>query len=472
VSRRERIVLAISSAGFCVVQLDLFIVNIAFPSIQRGLPGTSLSALSWVLGGYAIAYAAFLVAGGRLADRVGRRRIFLAGLTLFTFASAVCAVAPSAAVLIGARVVQAIGAALVTPASLGLLLAEFSPERRTTAIAAWVAVGGAAAASGPALGGALVGGSWRLIFLVNLPVGIAISLFAVRALTESLDNSADGWPDLLGALLLSLGIAGLVLVLTQGATWHWLSRPVLVCLLVSLVLLASFVVRSRSHPRPVVELGLLRVRSFAFAGVATVFYMTAFSASLLATVLYLTTVWHQSPLLTGLEITPGPLLVTLLSVPVGRLAGRVGQRYLIAIGCGVFALGCGWWLWRMAPNRSYAEAFLPGWLLCGVGVGLALSSMMSAGAGSLPANRFATGTAVLTMCRQVGAAVGVAALVALLGHPRSAESTAAFDRAWLFMVAAALGAAAAGLAVGTVGPPSVAAEREGVGDPCRPPIAA
>lgn len=451
-TNRQKRVLAIASAGFCVVQLDLFIVNIAFPAIQKGFPGTTMAGLSWVLNGYAIVYAACLVAGGRLADRVGRRLVFLTGLGVFTVASALCAVAPSAGVLVGARVLQAVGAALVTPASLGLLLAEFPRERRAAAIAAWVAVGGVAATGGPALGGLLVDGSWRWIFLVNVPVGIGSLAYGGRLLAESRDVSAEGWPDLLGTALLSLGIASLVLGLVEGPTWHWLSLRVLACLIGSATLVTAFVVRSGKHPRPVVEPALLRVRSFAFAGLATTLYMTAFAASLLATVLYLTTVWHQSPLLAGLEITPGPLMVTLLSIPVGRIADRVGQRHLIAAGCLIFAIGCAWWIWRMSPAPNFAGSFLPGWVLCGTGVGLALSSLMSAGAGSLPANRFATGTAVLTMCRQIGAALGVAILVAALGHGRARDATPAFDRAWLLMLIAALGASVAGLAVGVVHP--------------------
>ncbi len=449
---QQRRVLAVVSLGFFVVQLDLFIVNIAFPAIQRDFAGASLADLSWVLNGYAIVYASLLVAAGRLADLVGRRRVFIAGLLLFTSASALCALAPIASSLVGARVLQAVGAALVTPASLGLLLPEFAAVDRARAIASWVAVGGVAAASGPTLGGLLTVASWRLVFLVNVPVGIAGAILATRVLRESRDETATGLPDLLGTTLLSAGIAALVLGLVQGPSWGWGGAREIGCFAVSALLLSMFVLRSTRHTRPVVELAMLRVRSFAFASLATTLYMTAFAASLLSSVLYLTTVWHHSALLAGLEITPGPVLVAGISPFAGRLAGRVGQRYLIAAGCMLFACGCAWWFWRLGPTTPYWHSFLPGWLLCGTGVGFALPSMMSAGAGSLPPTRFATGSAVLTMCRQLGAALGVAVFVATLGHPPAGSVTNAFGHTWVFMVAASLAAAAAGFAVGVVRP--------------------
>ena len=265
---RQRRVLAVVSLGFFVVQLDLFIVNIAFPAIQRDFAGASLAGLSWVLNGYAIVYASLLVAAGRLADLAGRRRVFVSGLVVFTAASALCALAPATAALVTARLLQAVGAALVTPASLGLLLPEFEAAHRARAIAIWVAVGGAAAASGPTLGGLLTEISWRLVFLVNVPVGVVGMVAAPRILRESRDDCAGGLPDLVGTAFLSVGIAALVLGLVEGSSWGWASARVLACFAGGATLLAAFLARSAKHPRPVVELAMLRVRSFAFASLA------------------------------------------------------------------------------------------------------------------------------------------------------------------------------------------------------------
>ena len=447
----QRRVFTIVSIGFFVVQLDLFIVNIAFPAIARDFPDTGLASLSWVLNGYAIVYASLLVAAGRLADLIGRRKIFLHGLGLFTVSSMLCAAAPSANALIAARALQAAAAALITPASLGLLLPEFPPAQRAKAVAGWVAVGAVAAASGPTLGGLCTGVSWRLVFLVNVPVGIFGCGYGRRLLHESRDENATGLPDLLGAALLTVALSALVLGMVQGPSWGWLTTREVTCFAAGAVLLAGFLVRSVSHPRPVIELGLLRARSFAFASLAATLYMIAFSASLLGSVLYLTAMRHESALLAGVQITPGPALVASISPVAGRLASRVGQRYLIALGCILFACGCAWWAWRLGTHTPYWRSFLPGWILCGVGVGFALSSIMSAGTAALPASRFATGSAVLTMCRQLGAAVGVALLIAALGRSAAPFALSGFDRAWLLMSVAALLAACAGWAVGDLG---------------------
>src|SRR3954468_16621825 len=212
-SRRGRVA-AIVAAGVFVASLDLFIVNIAFPDMQRDFDGVSLAGLSWVLNAYAIVFAALLVPAGRWADRVGRKRTFLAGMALFTLASAACAAAPSAGALVAARVVQATGAALLMPASLGLLLPEFPPERRGLALGLWAAVGGTAAAAGPLLGGLLVELSWRWVFLVNLPVGIAAIVAGARVLGELRDD-ASARPDGLGAALLTGAVGTLIAAIVE-----------------------------------------------------------------------------------------------------------------------------------------------------------------------------------------------------------------------------------------------------------------
>src|SRR3954451_18657522 len=206
-SQRARVATVVC-VGVFMASLDLFIVNIAFPDLRADFPATSLAGLSWVLNAYAIVFAALLVPAGRWADRAGRKRAFLGGLALFTAASAACAAAPSVAVLVGARAVQAAGAALMLPTSLALLLPQFPPEKRQMAVGVWAAVGGSAAAAGPLLGGLLVQGSWRLVFLVNLPVGIAALVAGTRVLREARDP-AGGQPDTLGAALLAAGIGSL-----------------------------------------------------------------------------------------------------------------------------------------------------------------------------------------------------------------------------------------------------------------------
>src|SRR5262252_2181471 len=446
-------VLVVVSVAVLMASLDLFIVNFAFPSIRREFSGTSAAEVSWVLNAYAIVYAALLVPAGRVADLAGRRRAFLVGMLLFLVGSALCGAAPSVPALIGARVIQAAGAALLTPAALALLLVEFPPRERALAIGIYAGVGAAAAAAGPPLGGVLVQGTWRLVFLVNVPVGLAALGFAVYMLRESRDP-AVGRPDLLGAALLAVTIGLISLGLVQAPDWGWGSASTLSALGAAAVGGGVFWVRCLRHPSPVVDPSMLRVRSFAMATGAQVLFSAGFAAMLLGNVLFLTGVWRYPALKAGLSLWPGPLMAATFAPLAGRLAGRFGQRNLAVLGIGLFALAGVWWRWRLGATPDYLVAFLPGQIVGGVGVGLTLPSLTSAAAASLAAPRFATGSAVLNMARQIGFVLGVAILVAVLGTLRTADPIRAFDGGWLFMViAAGLGVLAA-LAMGDLRRPA------------------
>ncbi|MCW2996055.1 MAG: drug resistance transporter, EmrB/QacA subfamily [Conexibacter sp.] len=434
-SHRARVA-AIVSVGVFVASLDLFIVNIAFPDIQRDFAGTSLASLSWVLNAYAIVFAALLVPAGRWADRTGRKRAFLGGLALFTVASAICAIAPSLGVLVAARVVQATGAAILMPASLGLLLPEFPPEKRGLAIGLWAAVGGTAAAAGPVIGGLLVELSWRWVFLVNIPVGIAAIVAGARVLREIREEESPQ-PDLLGAGLLTVAVATLIGAIVEGPDWGWGDGRVLGLFVGAVALFVAFAVRSARHPVPVVEPALLRVRAFAAANVAGVFFFIGFSAMLLGSVLWLTEVWGETALGAGLKIAPGPSMAAVFAVGGGILSGRIGPRAVGTIGAVLFGLGGLWWATHLGAGEHYASDYLPGMLIGGAGVGFVNPALAGAATAQLPPTRLATGSAVLTMSRQLGSALGVALLVAVLGTPSPADVVDTFDNAWWMMVAAA-----------------------------------
>ncbi|MCW2958729.1 MAG: major facilitator superfamily 1 [Solirubrobacterales bacterium] len=443
-------VLTVVCIGVFIASLDLFIVNIAFPDIQADFAGTRLGALSWVLNAYAIVFAALLVPAGRLADAFGRKRAFLLGLGLFTLASAACAASTSVELLVAARVVQAAGAALIIPTTLGLLLPEFSAEQRPMAIGIWAAAGGVAAAAGPPVGGLLVQLSWHWVFLVNLPIGVAAIVAGSRILTEVRDADALR-PDLLGAVALMLGVATLVGAIVQGDDWGWASGKVLGALTASVVLLAIVAARCRTHPSPVVDPEILRVRSFSFAVGGAGLFFVAFAAMLLGTVLFLTAVWGESTLTAGLMIAPGPATAALFSVPGARLGARHGTRTVGALGAALMSLGGLWWLTQLTGEPSYAADFLPGMVIGGVGVGLVNPSLTAAAAASLPPTRFATGAALITMGRQLGSALGVALLVPVLGTAPDAQT---FDGAWAMMLGFAV---ASGVAMAAMGrPPAVA----------------
>jgi EmrB/QacA subfamily drug resistance transporter len=449
-SRRTKVTLTVS-IGVFMASLDLFIVNIAFPDIQREFTGVSLAGLSWVLNAYAITFAALLVPAGRWADRAGRKRGFLLGLGLFSLASAACAAAPSVAVLVGARVAQAAGAAFMLPTSLGLLLPEFPPEKRGAAVGIWAAVGGVAAAAGPPIGGLLVQAGWRWVFIVNVPIGVAAFIAASRLLGEVRDD-AGARPDTLGAVLFTAGIASLTLAIVQGPTWGWSGGRVVGLFALSALLLVAVAVRSTRHPAPLIEPVIVRTRAIALANLGALLFFGAFGAFLLGSVLFQTSVWHESVLRAGLQIAPGPTMAALFAVPGGVLGQRYGQRFVGAAGALLFAGGAVWWRAHMSATPDYAGAFLPAQMIGGAGVGLVLPSLSAAATGPLPAARFATGTAVLGMSRQLGSALGVAILVAILAQSSAGGSgaVAAFESGWAFIIGAAVASGAVLLAVGPV----------------------
>jgi EmrB/QacA subfamily drug resistance transporter len=443
-------VLAVTAVAVFMGFLDVTIVNVAFPDLQRDFSSASRADLSWVLNAYNILFAALLVPAGRLADLVGRRRMFLVGIGLFVAASALCAAAGSVELLVGARALQAVGGAILVPTSLGLLLPEFPASQRATATAIWTATGAVAAAVGPSLGGVIVdAGGWRWAFLVNVPIGLLAIAPARRLLHEIRDDDDRRLPDALGAAMLATSVGLIALGIVKGQDWGWGNPRVLGALAGGVVLLPALVLRSRRHPVPVIDLSLFRTRSFAVAIAGMFTFSAAFYALLLANVLFLTQVWGWSILHAGLAITPAPAMAA-LSAPVGGLlADRYGQRVVAIPGALLFAAGCFWFAQTMDATPNWAGDLLPGQLLTGSGVGLSFAAWGSAAVAELPAARFATGTAVLSCLRQVGAVLGIAVLVALL-EAGVDDPVASFHHAWTLMAATGLLTGAVALGLGRV----------------------
>ncbi len=439
------LVLVIVCAGVVLASLDLFIVNLAMPSMARDLHEHSLSTLSWVLSGYAIVYASLLVLLGRLSEARARQNAFLAGALLFTLASAACGLATSLGMLIAFRVIQAVGAALLTPASLSMVLATAAPEKRAGAVRAWTAVGGAAAALGPVVGGPLVALSWRWIFFVNVPIGLAAVIVGWLRLPNVPGHPVKA-PDAFGATLVTAGVGLLSLGLVQGNAWGWGSARVIGSLIAAVVLLVGFVTHLLRHDNPLFDPALFRARAFRGASIVALIYSIAFGAMLLSIVLWMQDVWHWSALQTGLAFAPGPLMVPLFGLLItGRLIARFGPGRVIAVGASLYAGGVAWWAWRAGLHPDYLGQVLPGTLMTGAGVGLTMPTFMSTGAGALPPQAFATGSAVLNMLRQVGLAVGVAVFVAVVGSPRTPHaSLTAWQRGWTVIAATSVLAALVG----------------------------
>src|SRR4051812_32574764 len=386
-----RVVLAIASLGGVMAFVDATIVNIAFPDIARSFRGTSISSLSWVLNAYNIVFAAFLMAAGRIADLLGRRRVFVLGLEVFTVASVLCSIAPSSGALITFRVVQALGAAMLVPSSLALVLEAFPPERRSHGVALLSAVSAAAAGLGPSLGGLLVAAAdWRLVFLVNLPIGIAAVVLSRRHLVESRAPGRRRMPDLLGAALFGLAVAALVLAIVKGEEWGWTSARVLGSFAAALALGGVFVWRCTWHRSPIIDLSLLRIRTFAAAnGMAVVaaagFYgytLTKFpfptplwrysgleARSPLTNVLSPPAVWRSSVLEAGLALTPGPIVAVAVAGPTSRLVQRIGHRPVLVAGGLIWGAALLWFVTQVGTTPAFVAEWLPGMVFLGVGAG-------------------------------------------------------------------------------------------------------
>jgi EmrB/QacA subfamily drug resistance transporter len=420
-------VLVIVCAGVVLASLDLFIVNVALPQIARDLGTSNLSELSWVLNGYAIVYASLLVFFGRLADRYRRDHCFLLGVAVFTLASAACAASTSVGMLIGFRLVQAAGAALLTPTSLSLILASYAPEHRSGAVRAWTATGGLAAALGPVVGGLLVTASWRWVFLVNVPIGV-VAVIAGWRLLPAVPGHQTERPDPLGVLLVTGGIGLLTFGLVKGGDWGWGSAWIVGVLAAAVVLIALFAAHTAKSRTPLIHPSLFRSRNFTGTSLVCVFFSAGFGAMLLSVVLWEQDVWGWSALRAGLAIAPGPLMVPLFGLAVaGRLIRRYGPAPVMIVGCLAFGAGICCWASLATVRPDYWPGMLAGMLLTGVGVGLTLPTMMATAASSLPPASFGTGSAVVNMIRQTGFVLGVAILVAVLGgHP----GLPAFRTAW------------------------------------------
>ena len=480
---RRRAVLAVLSAAQFLTVLDLWVVNIALPTLQHEFAPVSLSDISWILDVYAIVLAALLLPAGRAADRIGQRTCFLAGLVVFGVASLGCALAPDLPVLIAFRVLQAAGAAALMPTSLGLALSAFPAHQRGSVVGVWAGVGALAAGSGPVLGGLLAESSWRWIFLINAPVILAALTAGAAVLPRPGGQRASprhderdrhgsqraGWRmDSLGTVLV-LGAVGLVCTgLTEAPGWPSARTGLVV--VAGLVLAIAFAAHIRHHPQPLVSPRLFAARGFSAGAVGLVAYYTGFAAMLLGSTLLLTVEWRFSVLRAAACIAPGPIIAGVISPLSGRLWARFGVPSTVVTGAALFAAAGAWPLATAGPVPAYTAVVLPSMLLWGVANAL-IQPALFASAGAAPRAQLASGSAVLSMSRQLGSAVGVAVLVAVVGnHP--AGNLAGFDRAWIVVLITATMTAAAGLAASRRTDRAsqlTAARTEPAADPARPP---
>jgi EmrB/QacA subfamily drug resistance transporter len=434
--------------GLFMVMLDNTVVNVALPSIQREL-GAKVSGLALVLDAYILVFATMLLTAGSLGDRFGRRRVFRAGLVVFTAASALCGLAPTLAALVAARALQGVGAAALLPSSLAILTDAFpDPRERVQAIGLWSGVSAMALAAGPVVGGLLTDAfGWRWVFYVNLPVGVAAFVVAGRVVAES-SNPAAGRFDLPGLLLGSFGLGAVTLGLIESNQRGWASPEIVGLLAAGVLLLGGFLATEARRRQPMLALGFFRDRCFSTANVVVLLAGFALLGFVFFNTLYFQAVQGWSPLQAGLRSLPNTLAVVVCAPLAGRLASRAGYRVPVTAGLLLGAAGL-LALTGIAPGTPYSQLW---WklVLFGAGLGLSISPATAAGVAAMPGTQAGVASAVISTSRQVGGALGVAVLGAVAAARYGRATPGSDPAAFLAGVHAAYRVAAAALVVGAV----------------------
>jgi EmrB/QacA subfamily drug resistance transporter len=397
-----------------MIMLDNTVVNVALPSIQEDL-GVGLSELEWIVTGYALSFAALMLTGGKVADMVGRRRVFVLGIVVFTAASFLCGVANSSEVLIGARVLQGAGAALMNPATLSIISATFPPRERGTAIGIWAGVSALALAIGPLVGGLLTQHiGWEWIFFVNIPVGIVGIAASYLFIDESKDMSHEQRLDLPGLLSSGIGLFALTYGLIEANTYGWTSGRILGSFVVAVVSLVAFVLLERNQRLPMLDLSLFRSGTFTGANLVVLLVAFAMFGIFLFLSLYLQNVLGYSAVQTGAAFLPMTILIILIAPIAGKTTDRIGSRWLMTVGMTLIG-GQLLYLSTVGVDTSYWD-ILPALLVGGVGMALTMTPSAAAAIRSVPVDKSGVGSAVLNSFRQVGGSIGIAVMGAIVAH--------------------------------------------------------
>ncbi len=460
--RRTVWTFVITSAALFMASLDNLVVTTALPSIRDHLHA-SLAGLQWTVNAYTLTFAVLLLTGATLGDRYGRRRMFVAGLGLFTLGSAAAALAPSIGLLIAARALQGVGAAVLVPLTLTLLSAAVAPERRGVALGAWGAVGGLAIAIGPLVGGAVVeGASWQWIFWLNVPIGLAVLPLAWTRLTESYGPATR--LDLPGLVLASLGLFGIVLGVVRGNDHGWTSLTVLPPLVIGGLLVAAFIAWERRAPEPMLPLGLFRSRGFTLTNVASMLMFFGMFGSIFLLAQFLQVVQGYSPLEAGLRTLPWTGMPVLIAPIAGALSDRIGGRPLLVTGLALQAIGLGWLAAVSSPTVGYLT-LVPAFVVSGIGMSLFFAPVANVVLGSVRRDQEGIASGANNAIRELGGVFGIAVLGAVFSAHGGYTSGPAFvsglsAAVWVGAAAVALAAGAALLLprLRTVTAPAAAAE--------------
>ncbi len=448
--RHGRLTLAIAALAALATYLDTTILFVAFPDISSSFGSSGPSTLSWVLNAYTIAFAALLVPAGKIADRLGHLKAFLVGSTTFTVASMACGLAPNVGLLIVARTSQGVGAAILVPSSLALVIAAFPREKLPQVVAIWGAIGAMSAAIGPSLGGLIVDSlGWRWAFFINLPVGVVTVVAGRRFLREAKDPTVR-LPSLGGVALIALAAGTLLYGIVESDNAGWASPQTLGVLSLGLVLLGAFIVSQRRTDSPTLDLELFSLGNFRWGNLAMFSFSMSFVAMFFGLILFLVNVWEWSVLKAGLGVAPGPALAAILAARFGKLAGQIGQRPLVLVGGLVAGLSGLYRVLFLTAEVSYLVDFAVPLALSAVSIGLVFPQATSVAVQALPPNRVGVGGATTQAIRQFGGSLGVAFTIALLGKATATEDlVAGFNRIWWLVVVGGIATALCALPLRT-----------------------
>lgn len=442
VPRKAWFALAVTTLVTFLSVIDISAVNVAFPSIVEDFDATNTE-LSWIVSGYNIVVGALLMLSGRLADSIGRKRVFLPGVAIFGIGSLLCGLAPGVGWLIAARVVQAVGGAIVNGSSFAVMLPEFPSGRRSTAIGLAGATGAFGAVVGPFVGSILIDLSgWRGIFLINVPLCILALIMGRLWLSESRDEDATGRIDILGVIIGTAAVAMIMVAIVQTEAWGFGDTRLIALFITGLALIPVIIARSRVHPEPLLNLDLYQIKSFTSANIGVSLYSLGFSSGALVSSVMLQEIWELDIRTVGLAFIPGPLIATLVSAVAGRAADRIGHRWILGIGCLLCAISYGSFIPLLTEERDISTYILLS-LIAGVGVGMTIATWSSAGLSDVPEARFGVASSTYNTLRQASYAIGIAVTITLisLGADGTLEG---YRWAWLWIAGSYL---LAGLAV-------------------------
>ena len=429
-------VLFVAGVAQMIPSINLSIMYVVYPEVQREFSGTSAGALSWVLNGYTIVAAATLVLGGVVADRTGRKRALLAGSALSLAAVLVCGSAPNANTLLCGRILLALAASLLIPASTSLVLRAFPPAKSAMAFGVLASFGGVSAAAGPSLGAFIIDlGGWRWAFFANVPLALIALVLGPKVLTESRDERTRDIPDLIGAAMLMVGLTSTILAVVQSPAWGWGDTRTIGALTAGLALLALMVLRSLHHRAPFIEVRLFRYRNFALMNATSCGFAVAWFGMFFVLTQFLRNAWDFGLLKAGLLVSPVPFGAGVLAPIGGRIADRVGYRPMLIAGAVSFGLGALWYIYVVSDTPSVAR-WIPGIILIAVGTGFVFPSVQGGTVVGMPSDRYAIASGVNHTVQRIGAVVGNAIAVMFVASVGPAR---AFDRfMWIVLVCGVL----------------------------------